>query len=188
MTIKELKQAIKGVFKPPIKRYYLGKLVYGTPYFWPINFNKNILHIRKLVEKSQEEIEKYKITYPYIRNIPRFKNEPIVQRSKHWIVRVFDTYYYIEIGWPIKVYWHGLGWKDKFDTPRHEWNPAFYIFVFHWQFVIHWTEPNDFSDSYWEQILWYIVYSNKDIKKAEETWPWTNMNTKQSTWNKDYLI
>ncbi len=189
MSIKELKRAIKGVFKPPSKRYYLGKLHYGTPYFWPRNFNSNIISIRKLQLKSQEEIEKYTKTYPYIREVQKFKNLPMVRRSKDWIFRIFQNYYWMEIGWPIYIYWHELGWKDKFNSPRHEWNPAFYIFFFHWQFTIHWTAPEEYNnDGYWEQILWYLYYSDKDIEKAEKTWPWGNINEGMSTWNKNYLI
>jgi hypothetical protein len=188
MTIKQLKQEIKGVFKPPIKKYYLGKLHYGTPYFWPLNFNKNILHIRKLIERSAQELLEYAEKYPYVRNVPLFKNLPMVQRSKHWIVKIFDTYYYIEIGWPIRVYSNGLGWKDKFNSPRFEWCPAFYIFFFHWQFVIHWNAPDGDNDKYYEMILKYLHYSDKDIKKTEEEWGWINTDTKQSTWNKNYLI
>ena len=55
MKLKELKKEIKGVFKPPKKRYYLGKLYYGTPYFYPINFNSTIVKIRKLKLRNDDE-------------------------------------------------------------------------------------------------------------------------------------
>ena len=55
MKIKDF----KGVFVSPVIKYYLGKLVYGTPYFWPRNFNKNIISIRKLIPKTQEELETF---------------------------------------------------------------------------------------------------------------------------------
>jgi hypothetical protein len=69
--------------------------------------------------------------------------------------------------------------------------------MFNWQYVITWPAPEVEShiesrsvhaDSYWEQILWYLHYSNKDIRVAEETWGWTDGDTKESTWNKNYLI
>ena len=59
MKLSQLIKETKGVFKPPVKKYYLGKLVYGTPYFWPINFNSTIISFRKLEEKTQEEEEIY---------------------------------------------------------------------------------------------------------------------------------
>ena len=47
----------KGVFVPPVKKYYLGKIVYGTPYFQPWYFNSTILTIRK---NSVNSIKKFK--------------------------------------------------------------------------------------------------------------------------------
>ena len=49
---------------------------------------------------------------------------------------------------------------------------------------------------YWEQALWYLYYTdtisqgliNKpDIKKAKESWPWQNYETKESSWNDEFL-
>lgn len=189
MTIREINKGIRGVFKLPTKRYYLGKVKYYCPYFLPINVNLSIVSFRKLILLSEQEVEDWKKRYPYIREVKKFKNLPMVRRSKDWVVKLFGSWYWLEIGWPVYIYWHGLGWKDKFDSPRHEWNPAFYVFFFKWQFCIHWVGPNDKdNDSYWEQILWFLNYSNRDVKKAEQTWPWIDGDTKQSTWNKDYLI
>jgi hypothetical protein len=83
------------------------------------------------------------------------------------------------------------------NCPRFEWEPSFQFWMFNWQYVITWPAPEVEShiesrsvhaDSYWEQILWYLHYSNKDIRVAEETWGWTDGDTKESTWNKNYLI
>ena len=65
----------KGVFVPPVKKYYLGKLVYGTPYFWPIGFNKNIISIRRLIPKTQAELEKEILDYPHYYKREKFKNQ-----------------------------------------------------------------------------------------------------------------
>jgi len=48
MKTKELLKNIQGVFKPPVKKYYFGKLRHGTPYFYPMHFNSNIISIRRL--------------------------------------------------------------------------------------------------------------------------------------------
>ena len=48
MKLSELLKEIKGVFIPPKKSYYLGKLKHGTPYFYPMGFVSTIIYIRKL--------------------------------------------------------------------------------------------------------------------------------------------
>ena len=182
MKIKELIKEIKGVFVLPKKQYYFGKLQYGTPYFWPRNFNKNILFIRKLILNSQVYLDS--LSNDYIRKDKMYSNLPMVRRSKYWIV--FD--YYIEIGWPISINKLELGWKDKFNSPRFEWIPSFQIFFFHWQFCIFWNAPDGNNDLYYEMILQYLKYSNKNIKVAENNWGWINMKSNTSTWNDKYLI
>lgn len=191
MKISEIQKGIKGVFKSPIKQYYFGKILYHTPYFLPTDFNSNILFLRRLKLKSQEELTKSLETYPYYKNKLEdimFTNLPMVRRNKNWTFKLFSNWYHIQIGWPFAIGNLELGWKDKFNSPRAEWNPMFYIFFFHWQFCIHWTEPTSekYPDKYWEQILWYLCYSGKDIKKAEETWPWSCEG--KSTWSKKYLV
>ena len=184
MKLKE----IKGVFKSPKKKYYFGPLVYGTPYFWPIGFNSTILSVRKLIENSEERIEEISKDRPWLKKESKFRNIPIVRRCNNWIIKFFNSFYYIEIGSPIKIKWNDLGWKDKYDSPRFEWPPAFYIFFFKWQFVIHWNAPDNNNDKYYEMILWWAKYSDKNIRKAKKTWPWINMENKKSTWDNSYII
>jgi hypothetical protein len=186
MEIKELLSSIKGIFKPPKKKYYIGKIAFGCPYFYPTYFNKNIISIRKLKLTSEDKYQEIIKDSPWLKDKERFTNLPMCRRSKDWIVKVFNNWYWIEVGWPISVKTIGLGWKDKYDSPRAEWSPSFQIYFFHLQFCIWWNAPDDNNDQYYEQVLWYLKYSNKDIVKAKKTWPWTN--NKKSTWNYDYLI
>lgn len=151
---------IKGIFKLPKKRYYLGKLSYGSPYMYPSNFNSSIISINK---------EKRK----YARN------------------SFFNLFgYVIYYGWPIYIVKTELGWKDKFNSPRHEYNPSFQIYFFKWQFCIWQGSPFDDGndDKYWEQVLWYLYYSEKDIIKSKDSWGWIDYETKESTWDNKYLI
>jgi len=149
---------IKGVFVPPIKKYYVGKIVHGAPYMYPKHFERFIISIRK--NKLQ-----------YKRN------------------NSFNLFgYNITYGSPIIIDWHGIGWKDKFDSPRFEWSPSFYVFFFNWQFIIKWRSPGEPNELYYEMVLWWLYYSDKDIKIAEETWPWSNGKTKKSTWDNKYII
>jgi hypothetical protein len=185
---------IKGVFKLPRKRMYIGRIIYGTPYFYPIGFCGSVLKIRKLKLTPQEKIEKEienrgrHVNREYIRKQMKFSNLPMVRRSKDWIIQLFDTYYWIQIGWPISFRFNGLGWKDKYDSPRFEWSPTFSIYFFKWQFVMWWLSPEEDNDRYWEMVLWYLYYSDENIKKAEETWGWVDYKTKEITWNNNNLL
>lgn len=158
MRIKEINKSIKGVFKLPVKKYYIGKIEHGCPYFTPWNFNSNILTIRK--------------------------KRPQFLRCNYF--KLFG--YEISYGWPISIVKYDLGWKDKFNSPRFEWSPSFQIWFFRWQFCIWWVSPENNEDKYWEMVLWYLYYSNKDINKAKNTWGWVNCKTKLSTWDEKYLI
>lgn len=184
----KLFKEIKGVFKPPVRKYYIGKIVHYCPYFLPTNVCTTIIRFRKLKLRDQVEYEEAIKESPWLKESKRFTNMPMVRRAKDWVFKVFGNWYWLQWGWPMYIFWHNLGWKDKYDTPRFEWAPAFYVFFFKWQFCIHWLAPDGNNDKYYEMILWWKNYCNKDIKKAEKSWGWTDMKTKQSTWNKNYLV
>jgi hypothetical protein len=124
MKTKWLLKKIKGVFIPPKKRYYFGRIQHGAPWYMPKKFITNV----------------------------------------------------------------ELGWKDKYFTPRLEWVPSFHIKFLGLQFCVWWVSPDKEDDLYYEMIIWYLYYSDRDIKKAKETWDWIDSTTKKSTWNDDYLI
>ena len=195
MKLKKLLKEIDGVFKPPKKYYYFGKLQHGSPYFYPMNFNSTLIYIRKLKFKTEEEIRKYETDYPHLvkyNTTYKFKNVPMVRRSWNKIFKLLGNHYWIEIGYPIMFHTNKLGWKDKFDSPRFEWSPAFYVYFFKLQFCVWWNAPkgctNNDTDRYYEQILWYVYYAHRDIVKAKETWPWSDYKTKISTWDDKYLV
>lgn len=72
-----------------------------------------------------------------------------------------------------------VGWKDKYDSPRHEWDPFVQIVFFrkwHMCWVFNWIDPKD-PKSYvksmatWEAILNRIYYSKTlDACIDENTW------------------
>ena len=90
----------------------------------------------------------------------------------------------------------GVGWKDKYDTPRFESNPHIYITLFNiiginiiWGFNYDYNAPAELrydSDHYWEQVLWCLYYCDGDLNKARSSWPWRGMDEK-STWNEKYV-
>lgn len=186
--MKILKEIQESPFVYPKKKYYLGKIKHYCPYFLPMNFNSNIINTRKLKLASKEEYEELNKKRPWNKEQNRFTNLPLNRRNKDWIIKLFSTYYFITISYPFCIHWLELGWKDKWNSPRHEWNPAFYIFFFKWQLCIHWCAPEeDFTERYWEMLLWWLYYSDKDIKKAEESWGWVDTENRKSTWNNKYL-
>lgn len=95
---------------------------------------------------------------------------------------------------PITIYSRGIFWKDKYNTPRYEDMPTIWIHLFGLDLIWCWRAPvpNNELDDYWEQVLWFIYYSDCNIKKAEQTWPWRTINSFEdegiSSWNNFYLI
>jgi len=158
MKIEEIKKEIKGVFKLPKKRYYFGKALFGTPYMFPSNYCGTVIDVRK--------------------KKPRFNR-----------LNYFKLFgYYIFYGYPIQISNVQLGWKDKYNTPRYEWSPQFHIYMFGFQFTIFWDSPDDDNDRYYEMVLHYLFYADKDLKKARDMWTWIDGDTKKTTWNNNYLI
>lgn len=69
---------------------------------------------------------------------------------------------------PVKWLWIdivGLGWKDKFNSPRHEWNPMISIVFLGLQF----TATFYLEDSRcWESYLAYEHYTPETFNKYEK--------------------
>ncbi len=128
----------------------------------------------------------------YMYRRPRKFNPTILSVSKNKLKydqNYFDVFgYRIKFGYPIWLTKRDLGWKDKFNSPRYEFSPLFSIFFFKWQFSIVWDAPDGDNDKYYEMILHYLYYSDKDIKKSKSSWGWVDSETKQSTWDDDYIL
>jgi hypothetical protein len=184
MKLKKIISEIKGTFKLPIKKYYIGKIIHGAPYFHPWGFVATIISSRKLIRRSPQETEEYVKRWPYSNELDMtYNNYPMVRRIKSRIIKIFGAEYLISYGSPIVFKTTELGWKDKYETPRFEYSPSIILYFFKWQFCIFYTAPIENMDSYWEMILWYLHYADKNIEKAEKTWPWRNFDTKESTWD-----
>ena len=74
-----------------------------------------------------------------------------------------------------------LGWKDKYDSPRHEWDPYISIVLFRkWQLLIlfgYWGKTNDGVKDLatWEAMLDYLYY-NIPIDKLINRHTWGSIN------------
>lgn len=74
------------------------------------------------------------------------------------------------IGKILDINFSELGWKDKYDSPRHESNPYIFIclfrflyisIIFHKRFYDEIGRPKNGSMEYWEYILDYLYYKKK---------------------------
>lgn len=77
----------------------------------------------------------------------------------------------------LKINVFDLMWKDKYNSPRHEFSPRAFISLFNYiHLYIEWTLGSDSMDDmvYWEAILDWIYYG-KDLQEACTT-GWTNWN------------
>ncbi len=156
-----LKEVRNSPFIKYTKRLYIGKIRYGIPCFYPRYYCPTFIKMGKI------------------------ENKPKFISYKNWNL---NKSYWFGIGIPVIFRWITLGWKDKFGTPRCEWQPFFTIYFFKFQLCLFFISPDktEAFEKYWEMFLWWRYYSNKDIKKAEETWSWIDKNWK-STWNKTYI-
>lgn len=173
-------ERINDVFKKPVTKRYFGKVKFGAPYLYPRKYNSSIIKIRGRKRGSDKWI-KAKFESNWNRTISFLGFE-----------------FCITVGTPIYFKKVELGWKEKWGMPRHEWNPAFYIYFFGLQYIASKVAPHSVlegrrNDSgYWEQWLWYTKFYDEydsdepSIKKARESWGWVDEN-KQSTWDDSYL-
>jgi hypothetical protein len=70
-------------------------------------------------------------------------------------------------------------WKDKYDSPRHEFNPRIEISLFnyfHWR--IDFTLGDDSMDDmvYWETALYWLYYDKTLGEAIEEAGGWETVN------------
>jgi hypothetical protein len=159
-------------FKRPKYSFYFGNVIHGTPYFYPRNWVSTIISISVSKKTFNGKLDNFK---------------QFSRAWKIWRFKLLGRVIAIQLGTPIILSRLSLGWKDKYNTPRFEWSPAFQIYFFGLEFSIFLTNPVDEDlDSYWEHVLWVMKYSDGDIDKAKETWEWKDNNGK-STWDNKYL-
>ena len=109
----------------------------------------------------------------------------------------FNEYLYYPVLWCSKpAYIHIMSydvlWKDKNESPQYEYPPVIWIHLYKLNLIWYWDlqlhDKDIHTDDYWEQALWYLYYSDKDINKAKKTWPWSDYYSKKSTWNDKFLM
>ena len=140
---------LNSPFKTPRLQFYFGKVERGVPYFLPRRWKK--LTYTERVESVNEDIERNKKAYERAgkeyKKPDKEKFNALVE-SKKGTQRAHPT------KWQIKSI--GLGYKYKWDSPRHEWNPQISIVGFNRQFCIYFgLKDSMINMCYWEGFLYY---------------------------------
>jgi hypothetical protein len=154
-------------FKAPKIKFYCGKIAIGTPYFFPRNWVKGTpkLAIEAAKKRSRETRQWNKNNPTYLR-----KEKPFRELYEDMLKYSYPV--------PKKIGFDfvSLGWKTKWDSYRHEWNPRISFVFFKWQIAVMMIPEHD--SHYWESWLYYRRETKGDTaeriaqcrKKAPQTW------------------
>lgn len=89
-----------------------------------------------------------------------------------------------------------VGWKDKYDSPRHEYDPYIYVCLFGCigfkiTFFKKWVDVDcqtqNCSMEYWEYILDYLYY-NKNLRNSISLWEHTSKTIKSDNKKYKYIM
>ena len=101
-----------------------------------------------------------------------YQNSKILKVFKRCPFKIhIGKYHYIMFSDPIRnrsieILFTGLGWIDKYNSPRYEYPPNILFKFFNFEFRIIWTWGDYLKDTiYWEDVLSYYEYNTslKDI-------------------------
>jgi hypothetical protein len=147
---------LKVLFTPfifPRVKFYIGKIAYGTPYFYP----------RKWVNVTEKEAKAD--AHEKFSRLVDLGKKP---KTSLWI-EFYKSALKRKKPVPKKFGYDlvGLGYKTKWsDTDyRFEWNPIFSFVFFKYQFCIFPIVPE--HNHYWEAWLYYENHTDKNLSKKE---------------------
>ena len=152
-------KALNSPFKPFKVSLYIGKTRVGVPYFYP----------RKWVKYTEQDIQEAIAKH-------KSNRDKVIVSDK----QLYDMYknYSKAVDLKIGFSYCSLGWKTKFDSYRHEYNPVLSFVFFGYQIALTCYSPYD--SHYWEPWLYYEYETDKTkskreriaqcIKEAPETW------------------
>jgi hypothetical protein len=159
-------------------QFYCGKIALGTPYFFPRKWVKGTpkLAIKSAVQKTRD-------TRQWNKNNPQY-----LRREKSFRELYEDMLKYsYPIPKKIGFDFVRLGWKTKWDSYRHEWNPLISFVFFKWQIAIMMIPDHD--SHYWESWLYYTRETKGDTAErialcrqlAPQTWTRHSSDGKEET-------
>ena len=149
----EFLKSLNSPFKRMKLKFYLGKVQYGVPYFYPrkwVKFSKDDA-IEKAYEQYNELNDK---TKPQNQNI-WFDFYKSALKRKKCVPKKFGFDFV------------GLGYKTKFSDIdyRFEHGPIFSFVFFNYQFCIIPIVPE--MNHYWEPWLYYHYHTDKSLSQKE---------------------
>jgi hypothetical protein len=174
-------------FKAPKLKWYCGKIAIGTPYFYPRKWVKGTPKlIHDAVLKHIEREKRFNELNPnHARTIKSY--DEIYEDKKNYSYAVPK-----KIGFDFV----SLGWKTKWDSYRHEWNPMISFVFFKWQIALMMIPDHDMH--YWESWLYYTRETDKSIttaeriaqcrKEAPQTWTRHSGDEKETTDYYDLIL
>jgi hypothetical protein len=143
-------------FKAPKLKFYCGKIAIGTPYFYPRRWVKGTpkLAIKAAIKRTRE-------------NRKWNKDNPAYQRKEKPFRELYEDMLKYSYPIPKKIGFDfvRLGWKTKWDSYRHEWNPLISFVFFKWQIALMMIPDHD--SHYWESWLYYTRETDKSTTTAE---------------------
>lgn len=153
---------LNSPFKLPNISFYFGKIERGTPYFYPrrwVNFT-----YKDALEKTFEHFNKLKKVHE---RIDREYKLPTVEDYDKKVKEYMRSKKAVDKKWGVDLVAHG--WKTKFTSYRHEFNPMLSIVGFNRQFCIYVGLKGDglVNDCYWEAWLYYKYETDKTLSKEE---------------------
>jgi hypothetical protein len=169
-------RAYNSPFKAPRLKWYCGKVVLGTPYFYP----------RKWVKATPERA--HQATLEHIKSTEEF-NERNPQYTRR--IKPYDEIFAdkmkcsYSVSKKIGFDFIPLGWKTKFGSYRHEWNPRISFVFFKWQIAVTMVPQHDMH--YWESWLYY-TRETKHIAKTTEARLALCRKKAPQTWTKHTTI
>ena len=178
-------RAYNSPFKAPKLKWYCGKIALGVPYFFP----------RKWVKATPERA--HQATLDCIKSTEEFnKRNPEYTRRILSYDEIFANKMNSSYAVPKKIGFDflPLGWKTKWDSYRHEWNPMISFVFFKWQIALMFIPEHDMQ--YWESWLYYTRETKGTTaeriaqcrKEAPQTWTSHNSDGTKETINYYNLI
>jgi hypothetical protein len=171
-------RAYNSPFKPPKLKWYCGKVALGTPYFFP----------RKWVKATPERA--HQATLDCIKSTEEFnERNPKYTRRVLPYDEIFADKMKCSYAVPKKIGFDfvPLGWKTKYGSYRHEWNPMISFVFFKWQIAVKFIPEHDMH--YWEAWLYYTRETKGTTadriaqcrKEAPQTWTRYSGDKKETT-------
>jgi len=153
-------------FKFFLPKLYVGKTKIGVPYFLP----------RKFIKATPELA--HKAALEFIKETESFnERNPDYKRRVRDYQDVYQEKLKCSYPIPLKIGFSScsLGWKTKYDSYRHEWNPVWSFVCFGYQIALIFRPEHDMH--YWECWLAYNLETDKSksakerIEEAKEKFP-----------------